>query len=178
MQGVSGLKHLTVKMEDSNGILQSIRTWWDKLLQHGPAYGYFPNASKSWLIVKDAKLSEAHAVFQGSGIPITSEGKRYLGAVIGSESFIHSFVSEKVSGWITDIELLSQISFTQPHSAYAAVTHVYLVNGHIFAKQYSVIIATVGRCHQHVISSSSHWSKHIQLPTQRFVSATHLTWWS
>ena len=42
---------------------------------------------KSWLIVKDAKLSEAHTIFQGSGIPITSEGKRYLGAAIGSESF-------------------------------------------------------------------------------------------
>ena len=93
----------------AGGRLQSIQTWWDKLVQHGPAYGYFPNASKSWLIVKDAKLSEAHAVFQGSGIPITSEGKRYLGAAIGSESFVHSFVSEKVSGWITEIELLSQI---------------------------------------------------------------------
>ena len=60
--------------------------------------------------MKDAQLSEAHALFQGSGIPITSEGKRYLGAAIGSESFVHSYVSEKVSEWITEMELLSQIS--------------------------------------------------------------------
>ena len=76
--------------------------------------------SKPWLIVKDAQLSDAHAIFQGSGIPITSED---LGAAIGSESFVHSYVSEKVSEWITEIELLSQISLTQPHSAYAAFTH-------------------------------------------------------
>ena len=56
----------------AGGRLQSIRMWWDKLVQHGPAYGYLPNASKSWLIVKDAKHSEAHAVFQGSGVPITN----------------------------------------------------------------------------------------------------------
>ena len=140
---------------------------------HGPAYGYFPNASKSWLIVKDA------AVFQGSGIPITSEGKHYLGAATGSESFVHSFDSEKVSGWITEIELLSQISLTQPHSAYAAFTHGLSSKWTYLCKiQYSVIIATFGSSHQHVISSSSHWSKHIQLPTQRFVSPTYLTWWS
>ena len=99
-------------------------------------YGYFPNASKSWLIVKDTKLSEAHAVFQGSCVPITSEGKRYLGAAIGSELFVHSYVSEKASEWITEIELLSQISLTQPHSAYATFTHG--LNGHIFPKQYPI----------------------------------------
>ena len=55
----------------AGGRLQSIRMWWDKLVQHGPTYGYFPNASKSWLIVKDAQLSEAHTAFQGSGIRIT-----------------------------------------------------------------------------------------------------------
>ena len=89
--------------------------WWNKPVQNDPVYGYFLNASKLWLIVNDAKLSEAHTVFQGSGIPITSKGKRYLGAAIGSESFVNSYVSEKLSEWITEIELLSQISLTQPH---------------------------------------------------------------
>ena len=70
--------------------------WWDKLVQHGPAYGYFP---KLWLIVKDAKLSEARTVFQGSDILITSEGKCYLGAEIGSGSFVNSYVREKASEW-------------------------------------------------------------------------------
>ena len=60
-------------------------------------------ASKSWLIVKDAKLSAAHATFQGSGMPITSEGKHYLGAAIGSELFVHSYVSEKLSEWMTGL---------------------------------------------------------------------------
>ena len=134
--------------------------WWDKLVQHGPTYGYLPNASKSWLIVKDAKHSEAHAVFQGSGVPITSKGKHYLGDAIGSESFVHSYVSEKVSEWITEYELLSQISLTQPHSAYAAFTR-----GVIFPKQYPIFNHY---CNLWMMPSASHfflvsWSKHIQL---------------
>ena len=27
--------------------LHSLRNWWDALLKHGTAYGYFPNAEKS-----------------------------------------------------------------------------------------------------------------------------------
>ena len=157
----------------AGGRLRSIRMWWDKLVQHGPTYGYLPNASKSWLIVKDAKHSEAHAVFQGSGVPITSKGKHYLGDAIGSESFVHSYVSEKVSEWITEYELLSQISLTQPHSAYAAFTR-----GVIFPKQYPIFNHY---CNLWMMPSASHFflvsrSKHIQLPTQRFVSPSCPTW--
>ncbi|KAL5497366.1 hypothetical protein EMCRGX_G013831 [Ephydatia muelleri] len=47
----------------------------------------------------DAKLSEARTVFQGSDILITSEGKCYLGAEIGSDSFVNSYVREKASEW-------------------------------------------------------------------------------
>ena len=82
----------------AGGRLQSIWMWWDKLVQHGPAYGYFPNTSKSWLIVKDGKLSEAHLIFQGSGIPITSKGKRYIGAAIGSELSIPMSVKKFLNG--------------------------------------------------------------------------------
>ena len=158
----------------AGGRLQSIRMWWDKLVQHGPAYGYFPNASKLWLIVKDAKLSEAHTVFQGSGIPITSEGKHYLGAAIGSESFANSYVSEKVSQWITEIELLSQISLTQPHSAF---THGLSSRWTYRSKIFNHL------CNLWKMQSASHFFlvsqvKHIQMLTQRFFSPSCSTWWS
>jgi hypothetical protein len=32
--------------------------WCDKCVEFGPAIGYYPKASKSWLIVKENKLAE------------------------------------------------------------------------------------------------------------------------
>ena len=37
--------------------LTPLRDWWDQLWIIGPDYGYLPNASKTWLIEKDDKLS-------------------------------------------------------------------------------------------------------------------------
>ena len=69
------------------GDLHALRRWWDRLIEIGPEYGYFPNASKTWLIVKEESLSHAQDVFRGSGVQITNEGNRHLGAAIGSNSF-------------------------------------------------------------------------------------------
>ncbi len=56
---------------------------WDRLAQLGPDYGYYPNAEKTWLIVKEDYLEEAKAKFNGSRVSITAEGKRHLGAAVG-----------------------------------------------------------------------------------------------
>ena len=42
--------------------LNSIRDYWGKLTLLDPKYGYFPKASKSYLIVKEDKLGEARKV--------------------------------------------------------------------------------------------------------------------
>ena len=41
------------------GKLTSIRCWFDLLLQHGPAYGYFPNSVKSCVVVNLLSLATA-----------------------------------------------------------------------------------------------------------------------
>ena len=41
------------------GTFESLRRWWDNLIELGPKFGYNPQPSKSWLIVKDAKIEEA-----------------------------------------------------------------------------------------------------------------------
>ena len=61
------------------GSLSELHLWWDKLLQFGPDFGYFPNPSKTCLVVKEVFYDAAVKMFQGSGISITVDGQRHLG---------------------------------------------------------------------------------------------------
>ena len=36
----------------ASGELAKIRSWWERLVEIGPQYGYFPNASKTWMVGK------------------------------------------------------------------------------------------------------------------------------
>ena len=54
----------------------------------GPGYGYFPNASKTTLVVKPEYIEEATEMFEGSGIIITPGGQKILGAALGMTTFI------------------------------------------------------------------------------------------
>ena len=107
----------------ASGNLQNIKKWWNELLISGPKCGYFPKPSKTYLIVKDvAHLSKAKDIFGDTGVNITLEGERHLGAVIGSDEFRQEFVRKKVSGWINDIKQLANIAHEEPQLAYAAFT--------------------------------------------------------
>ena len=108
------------------GSLSEIRLWWDKLLQFGPDFGYYPNPSKTCLVVKESFYDAAVELFQDSGISITVDGKRYLRGALGSPSFVTCFVKERVSTWAKELDLLSDISITHPHAAYAAFTHGFI----------------------------------------------------
>ena len=69
----------------SAGLLVELKKWWDHLCEIGPKYGYFPKASKTHLVVKNQEMHAiATELFDGSGIKITCEGKRQMGAAIGT----------------------------------------------------------------------------------------------
>ena len=113
------------------GKLRALRIWWDKLLEIGPPLGYFPNASKTWLVVKQEYLQDAKDIFGDTKIRITMEGpedddpkngQRYLGSALGTESFQKKYVSEKVTRWIRELEDLCKIAKMEPQLAYAAYT--------------------------------------------------------
>ena len=80
--------------------LAHLRDWWDRLVEHGPDYGYYPNASKTWIVVKEDKVDAAVAAFQGTKVNITIEGKRQLGAALGTRSFVEEYVHQKVAAWV------------------------------------------------------------------------------
>ena len=54
----------------------------------------------------------------GSKVKVTSEGKRHLGAAIGSEVFKVSYAKSLVDDWIKQLKLLSIIAESDPQSAY------------------------------------------------------------
>ena len=103
--------------------IQKLRNWWDKLQQEGPKYGYFVNSTKTKLLVKDQFLHIAHEFFDDTGISIVSDGATYLGGGIGTLTFIEENIRKKVLTWEEELRQLTKIAETQPHSAYAALTH-------------------------------------------------------
>ena len=101
--------------------MKEIRSWWKKLTEIGPKYGYHPKPSKSVLIIKDPSLlQEATRLFAGSGITISYQGERHLGAAIGNETARGRFVSSKVNKWIEDLKILSEIAVEEPQAALSA----------------------------------------------------------
>ena len=103
--------------------LENLKIWWDLLEEIGPLYGYFPNGSKTHLLVKPDAVERARALFKDTGINICTEGKRYLGGAIGGTPFLNQFANRKVQEWANELRTLSTFAKTQPHAAYAAFTH-------------------------------------------------------
>ena len=108
------------------GQLSSLRSWWDNLQSLGPSFGYYANARKTWLITKEQHLSQARELFQDAEVNITSQGRPYLGAALGSEEFSDQFVKEKVKEWQEELILLANIATSQPHATFAAFIHGFV----------------------------------------------------
>ena len=106
----------------SAGKLYNIKRWWDRLCERGPGYGYYPNGSKSVLLVKEQFVEEARELFAGTGVIITTEGVRYLGSPIGTDEFKNNFASKKINEWVDQVKTLSTIAATEPQCAYSGFT--------------------------------------------------------
>ena len=107
----------------AGGNLSSLLHFWRGLLDEGPKYGYYPNATKTWLVTKDDHLMAANDIFGATGVCITSAGHPYLGTPLGSAAYSSAFLSTKVIEWVAELNCLSDIATTQPQAAYAAFIH-------------------------------------------------------
>ena len=100
-----------------------IRLWWDVLRTRSPAYGYFSNATKSWLLVKKNVVQQARTLFEDSGINIIIEGRRLLGAApasLGILAFVTIFIGESVTRLTTYVrtrrlQRLAEFAKSQPY---------------------------------------------------------------
>ena len=64
-------------------------------MEIGPLYGYFPNGSKTHILVMLHHAEAAEVVFKGIGIVILTEGEFYLSRAIGASSFCINTSQEK-----------------------------------------------------------------------------------
>ena len=63
---------------------------------------------------------EAESLFANSRLNITAEGKRHLGAVIGSTGYCDGYVKDLVKYRDNQLTILSTIAKTKPQAAYLA----------------------------------------------------------
>jgi len=105
------------------GSIRDLHLWWNQLCTVGPSYGYFVNASKTWLVCKEDCHFDATTIFSGTDVNVTTAGRPYLGAAIGSTTYIQEFVCDKVVAWSEEIIQLAKFAQVQPHAAYSAFTH-------------------------------------------------------
>ena len=61
-------------------------------------------------------------VFQNTGINVTTEGRRHLGAALGSRDFLEGYVNEKAEQWVEEVIKLSEFANSQPQACFAAYT--------------------------------------------------------
>ena len=85
--------------------LQNLLEFFIFLQDEGKRYGYYVNAKRSWLILKnESDFCSAKDLFRECKIQITTEGQRHLGAALGSLSFKESYASEKVTQWVKELK--------------------------------------------------------------------------
>ena len=91
------------------GKLKDLKDWWDLVILEGSKLGYHVNPGKSWLIIKRPEdITAAQEIFKDTQINITTEGKRHLGAALGSEDFKTKYIKEKVATWCTEVKTLQK----------------------------------------------------------------------
>ena len=82
------------------GKIDKLGEWWSQLSTQGPKYGYFANATKTWLVTKVKHLATATASFADTGVQVTSGARPYLGLLLVLKSLWPLMWKKKLqNGW-------------------------------------------------------------------------------
>jgi hypothetical protein len=91
-----------------------------RLLQLGPDYGYYPEPTKSILVLSTANFARSKAEFADLGFKVTA-GSRYLGGFIGEEASRGAWLEEEIQAWEECIQQSSSAAGIYPHSVYTGM---------------------------------------------------------
>ena len=99
--------------------IEQLKKWWDELCRLVPKFGYYPEGSKSSLVIRKNAEERAKRVFKQANIRITTEGKRHIGEVIGTTNYQQNYIKEKIDKWITELRMLCNVAWYEPQAAYS-----------------------------------------------------------
>ena len=108
------------------GTIDRLLMWGHKLVDVGPTFGYFPNPSKTWLLVKEDLMDKANELFHDTGVFIMSEDRPVLGSPVGTPDFISNWVKEKIDLWVDELLTLTEFSKMDPQAVYSSLTHGWM----------------------------------------------------
>jgi hypothetical protein len=92
-----------------------IRELMGYLEKRRPSYGYFPEPSKSILIVSPENKASAQNEFAGKGFTIIT------GHRIGDEADLNNWLSKKASNWELTVKDLASVAIPCPQTAYSGL---------------------------------------------------------
>jgi hypothetical protein len=104
----------------AQGKFEAIGQLYDRLEEIGPYSGYFPESSKSILIVGKHNLERAKEYFKDYDFTITT-GNRYLGGFIGEETARDEWIQNEIEEWVFGVDELASAAVKFPQASYAAL---------------------------------------------------------
>ena len=102
----------------AGGNSEKILTHFRDLQAWGPTQGYFPEPTKSILVVALRNVARAEEFFRGMGITVVT-GSHKLGGFIIDREAEDTWLAEKVKGWVELMKKLLGVACKHPQSAYA-----------------------------------------------------------
>ena len=104
------------------GALADVMAYFHRLCELGPSYGYFPEESKSILVVKarDTAAAEEFKAETKAKVKVTN-GHRYLGGFVGDRDMEEAWIREQVAAWGLAVKAVGEAGKYFPQSAYAGM---------------------------------------------------------
>ena len=102
------------------GMFARLETYFDSLTRQGPGRGYYPEPSKSVLILHPDNL-EAGNFFGARHRFKVCTGAHYLGGYIGYDESKHDWLRERTLAWEKNSNMISERAGKYPQESYAAV---------------------------------------------------------
>jgi hypothetical protein len=104
----------------AGGKFDRIRSQFLRLVKLGPTFGYFPESTKSILIVAQHNLESATSVFVDLHFKVKT-GERYLGGFIDEPAAQDEWLDRKIQYWSKAMAGLAVAAAKFPQSAYSGL---------------------------------------------------------
>ena len=128
----------------------------------GPSYSCFINTSKYFLLLKD-HCSVGADLFEGTGVNVCSDGRRYLESAICPDDFFESFFSKQVQTWHNELSSLINIAHALLKWAFIIMQFVFIMGGGQVIFQLIVFVESHSPLNIHWVAILVAFPRHTEL---------------